>query len=170
MSFLNTYNCGISLRTMSSSQIQRIHIFDSFPSLVLYVQSQHMRPSLLVPFSLPLGREFGIVVPGKCKFFKWIVAHKKCWTADRLAKKGFSHPAACPLCDQAVETIDHLLVSRVLSRQVWFNVLRNLALQVLEPHAGERSFEDWWASTSSRVLGQVQKGFNSIVILRSQTL
>ena len=88
----------------------------------------------------------------------WTVAHKKCWTADRLAKKGLSHPAACPLCDQDGETIDHLLVSCVFSRQVWFNVLRNLALQVLEPHSGERSFEDWWASTSSRVSGQVQKG------------
>jgi len=47
------------------------------------------------------------------------------------------------------------------------NVLQNVGLPALAPHAGERSFQDWWASTSSRVLGQVQKGFNSIVILRS---
>jgi hypothetical protein len=26
--------------------------------------------------------------PSKCKFFMWTVAHKKCWTADHLAKKG----------------------------------------------------------------------------------
>jgi len=26
--------------------------------------------------------------PGKCRFFMWTVAHKKCWTADRLEKKG----------------------------------------------------------------------------------
>ena len=100
----------------------------------------------------------------------WTVAHKKCWTADRLEKKGLSHPTACPLCDQDGETIDHLLVSCVFSRQVWFNVLQHLGLQVLAPQAGERSFEDWWASTSSRVSGQIQKGFNSIVILCSWTL
>ena len=35
-------------------------------------------------------------------------------------KKGLSHPAACPLCDQAEETADHLLVVCVFSRQVWF--------------------------------------------------
>jgi len=35
---------------------------------------------------------------------------------------------------------------------------------------GKRSFEDWWASTSSRVSRQIQKGFNSIVILCSWTL
>jgi len=100
----------------------------------------------------------------------WTVAHKKCWTADRLEKKGLSHPEACPLCDQDGETIDHLLVSCVFSRQVWFNVLQHLGLQVLAPQAGERSFEDWCASTSSRVSGQIQKGFNSIVILCSWTL
>ena len=38
------------------------------------------------------------------------------------------------------------------------NVLQNVGLPALAPHAGERSFEDWWASTSSRVSGQVQKG------------
>jgi hypothetical protein len=26
--------------------------------------------------------------PGKCKFFMWFIAHNKCWTADRLAKRG----------------------------------------------------------------------------------
>jgi len=51
--------------------------------------------------------------PGKCKFFMWTAAHKKCWTAERLAKKGLPHPALCPLCDQVEETLDHLLVSCV---------------------------------------------------------
>jgi len=35
--------------------------------------------------------------PGKCKFFMWTVEHKKSWIADRLARKGLRHPAACPL-------------------------------------------------------------------------
>jgi len=108
--------------------------------------------------------------PGKCKFFMWTVAHKKCWTADRLARKGLRHPAACPLCDQADETIDHLLISCVFSRQVWFAVLHDLGLQSLAPQAGERIFEDWWASTSNKVSGQVQKGVNSIIILGSWSL
>ena len=51
--------------------------------------------------------------PGKCKFFMWTAAHKKCWTAECLAKKGLPHPALCPLCDQVEETLDHLLVSCV---------------------------------------------------------
>jgi len=100
----------------------------------------------------------------------WTIAHKKCWIADRLARKGLCHPTACPLCDQTDETIDHLLVSCVFSRQVWFAVLHDLGLQALAPQAGERFFEDWWASTSSRVSDQVQKGVNSITILSSWSL
>jgi hypothetical protein len=30
--------------------------------------------------------------PTKCKFFMWLVAHKRCWTADRLQKRGLPHP------------------------------------------------------------------------------
>jgi len=49
-------------------------------------------------------------------------------------------------------------------------VLHDLGLQALAPQAGERFFKDWWASTSSRVSGQVQKGVNSIIILSSWSL
>jgi hypothetical protein len=37
--------------------------------------------------------------PSKCKFFLWLVALTKCWTADRLARKGLQHPESCLLCD-----------------------------------------------------------------------
>jgi hypothetical protein len=29
--------------------------------------------------------------PPKCRFFIWLVAHNRCWTADRLAKRGMNH-------------------------------------------------------------------------------
>jgi len=38
--------------------------------------------------------------PVKCKLFMWLVAHDRCWTADRLATKGLPHPEHCLLCDQ----------------------------------------------------------------------
>jgi hypothetical protein len=108
--------------------------------------------------------------PGKCIFFLWTVAHKKCWTADRLARKGLGHPASCPLCAQAEETIDLLLVSCVFSRQVWFTILWDLGLQTLAPQAVNLSFEDWWAAASNRVTSQKQKGLNSIIILGAWSL
>ncbi|GJN31492.1 hypothetical protein PR202_gb19900 [Eleusine coracana subsp. coracana] len=38
--------------------------------------------------------------PGKCQFFLWLAMHKRCWTADRLARRNLPHPECCPLCDQ----------------------------------------------------------------------
>jgi hypothetical protein len=42
-----------------------------------------------------------------CTFLLWLAINNQCWTTDRLAKQNLSHPAACPLCDQAEETIEH---------------------------------------------------------------
>jgi hypothetical protein len=100
----------------------------------------------------------------------WTVAHKKCWIADRLARKELPHPAVCSLCDQVEETIDHLLVPCVFSRQMWFNVLQELGLQALAPGLDDLIFDDWWDNVSNRVSGQVRKGVNSIVILGAWNL
>jgi hypothetical protein len=61
--------------------------------------------------------------PAKCKFFLWLAVRNRCWTADRLSRRGLPHPAACPFCDQVGETIDHLLVGCVFARIVWSRCL-----------------------------------------------
>jgi hypothetical protein len=99
----------------------------------------------------------------------WLAAHNKCWTADRLATRGLAHPEHCPLCDQE-ETIDHLLLSCVFSRQIWFYVLEKFSLQALAPQPDEHSFEEWWDQVSRRIPDQVSKGLNSIVILVAWSL
>lgn len=63
-----------------------------------------------------------------CKFFIWLAALNRCWTADRLAKRGLPHPASCTLCDQAPEIINHLLVSCVVAQEIWFSVLQKVGL------------------------------------------
>jgi hypothetical protein len=52
----------------------------------------------------------------KCRFFIWLVAQKRCWTTDRLAKRGLNHSEKCLLCDQGEETLDHLLVHLLKSK------------------------------------------------------
>ena len=108
--------------------------------------------------------------PGKCKFFMWLVAHDRCWTADRLARKGLPHHDHCLLCDQEEETINHLLLQSVFSRQVWFSILQGLGLQALAPQLEDKSLDDWWEKVSGMVDGPVKKGFNSIIILVAWSL
>jgi hypothetical protein len=55
--------------------------------------------------------------PPKKKFFLWLVAQRRVWTADRLQKRGMAHPVACPFCDQEQETLDHLLLGCVFTRE-----------------------------------------------------
>lgn len=71
--------------------------------------------------------------PPRCKFFLWLAINNRCWTAERLAKRNLPHPSACPLCDQAEETMDHLLISRVFAREVWALVFQKLNLLPLAP-------------------------------------
>lgn len=53
-----------------------------------------------------------------------------------------AHPAACRLCDQAEETIQHLLVSCVFSWQVWF-FLQHLHLAAVAPTMITTRFSSW---------------------------
>jgi hypothetical protein len=55
--------------------------------------------------------------PNMCRFFMWLVAHNRCWTVDRLARRNLPHPDRCLLCDQEEETIHHLLTTCVFARQ-----------------------------------------------------
>ena len=108
--------------------------------------------------------------PGKCRFFLWLVAHDRCWTADRLARRGLPHPAHCPLCDQGEETINHLLTSCVFAREFWFNLLQKVGQQDLSPQQEDVSFDDWWARAEKRVDGQIRKGLNSFILLGAWTI
>jgi hypothetical protein len=75
-----------------------------------------------------------------------------------LQEEAFLALQLCDQADETIETIDHLLVSCVFSRQLWFNIMQFFGLDVLAPQLNELCFEDWWAKASDRVSGQVKKG------------
>jgi hypothetical protein len=81
----------------------------------------------------------------------WLVAHKRCWTADRLYKQELSHPECCPLCDQEFEDIDHLLVGCVFSRQFCYRWFGQVNLQGLTPQSNDRNTMDWWNKVSDQL-------------------
>jgi len=73
----------------------------------------------------PWERIWKTWAPAKCQFFLLLVAHKRCWTSDHLARRGLSHPEKCPLCDQADESIDHLLIKCIFSRLLYIEIGRS---------------------------------------------
>ncbi len=74
-----------------------------------------------IPFqSTPIWKS---LVPPRCRYFSWLVALNRCWTADRLSIRGLPHPSMCVLCDQHEESINHILVACPESRQLWWLLL-----------------------------------------------
>jgi len=108
--------------------------------------------------------------PGKCSFFMWLVAHERCWTADRLERRALPHPESCPMCDQAPESINHLLVGCAFAREFWFHFFSQVGLRTFSPQFSDTSFFDWWERASNDISGLLLQGFNSLTILGAWTI
>ncbi|WVZ50907.1 hypothetical protein U9M48_002113, partial [Paspalum notatum var. saurae] len=103
--------------------------------------------------------------PHQCKFFLWLAKNNRCWTADRLAKRGLPYPDACPLCDQADETLQHILIGCVFSRQIWALILQSLQLADITPTMADSGFFSWWAPSVKSVPKNIRKGLSTLCIL-----
>jgi hypothetical protein len=103
--------------------------------------------------------------PYGCKFFAWIVSRDRCWTANRLERQGWSRPTACSLCDQEPETIQHLLLGCVVSREVWAWALHQWDRISWLPTADTELLQ-WWTSRSCPAATQQDLWTAIILIFR----
>jgi hypothetical protein len=83
--------------------------------------------------------------PYSCKFFAWLASKNRCWTADRLRRRGLPCPSACPLCDQEPETLQHLLLGCVVARETWAWALRCWGREEWLPDP-DTDLLEWWTS------------------------
>ena len=90
------------------------------------------------------------------------MAKNRCWTADRLRRRGLQHPPRCPLCDQEQETIEHLIIGCVVSRAIWHEVLDEWHMQSWMP-IPDMDLIDWW--TMQRTPSSQRRDSWSVVIL-----
>ncbi|GJN41102.1 hypothetical protein PR202_gn00429 [Eleusine coracana subsp. coracana] len=118
----------------------------------------------------PCDRIWKTWSPPKCKFFMWLVAHNRCWTADRLARRNLPHPENCVLCDQEGEPINHILTGCVFARQFWWLWLQRVELAALAPQPTDDHFHEWWSKAANSVSSMLWKMLNSIIILGAWSL
>ena len=74
--------------------------------------------------------------PPKVKLFFWLALHGRIWTAERRMRHGLQDSAECALCGQEDETIDHLIVSCVFARELWYCFLRPIGWERITPQPG----------------------------------
>ena len=112
---------------------------------------------------------WGSLAPPRCRYFLWLVALNRCWTADRLQRRGLPHPDRCVLCDQGDETIDHLLVACPKSCQLWWFALRAIGLSDILPF-NEPSFLLWLCDKRMKVAKAQRRGFDTVAALIAWTI
>lgn len=102
--------------------------------------------------------------PLRIKIFLWLSFKRKHWTADRRACHGLDAADRCFLCDQALETIDHLLATCPFTREVWHFLLQAIGLR-LPPMA--RTTIIWWQKLRRLTNSAQRKGVDSLFALVS---
>jgi hypothetical protein len=80
----------------------------------------------------PTERIWKSWTPQRCNFFVWLASLNRCWTTNCLARRRLEHLAKCPLCDQEEETIQHILIQCVFTRDVGFRIL---SFRAAAPHS-----------------------------------
>jgi acyl-CoA-binding protein len=102
--------------------------------------------------------------PPKVKFFHWLANQDRCWTADHLERHGLQHHPRCLLCDQAPETIPHLMMECPFSRQTWHEVLAWLRVPTASLNQ-DATLMDWWLKAKHETRKSMHKGIASAVLL-----
>lgn len=72
-------------------------------------------------------------------FFFWLALNKRLWTADRRRRHNLHDSDACAFCDQMSETVYHLLLGCVYSREVWTRLLAPIGLYYVSSSLGQVS-------------------------------
>ncbi|CAM0952104.1 unnamed protein product [Alopecurus aequalis] len=66
-----------------------------------------------------LAAAWEVKVEAKVKFFLWLLLQNRLWTSDRLAARGWPHNDNCVLCDQVLESANHLFPNCPFVKEVW---------------------------------------------------
>jgi hypothetical protein len=63
---------------------------------------------------------WNVFAPFKVQFHFWLALRNRCWTAERLARRGLPTHALCPLCSSSTaEMMDHLSLQCTFAIVTW---------------------------------------------------
>lgn len=105
--------------------------------------------------------------PLNCKIFIWLALKYCIWTSDRRLRRGLQDEVdICYLCDQDVDTTDHILMSYVYAREVWYRCFELLKIiQWTNIPSLNDTLENWWLRSRDTLPRINRKGFDSLVML-----
>lgn len=131
----NVWNYGNWSMTLPFSHLPLISTLGSLPIEGFTFTQVNLHTTLFFLGSIeftPWKRIWKSWAPLQCKFL-WLAMKNRCWTAYHLSRHRQTHPSVCSLCDQEEESIQHILVSCVFSREIWTKILLFVRLPVITP-------------------------------------
>ena len=96
----------------------------------------------------------------------WLVLQQRLWTSDRRFRHGLHDASSvCFLCDQEEDSVNHIMLQCVYSRQVWFQCFRWAKIDMRMMPSPTDILQDWWPTVRKRITKAYRKGFDSLVLL-----
>jgi hypothetical protein len=102
--------------------------------------------------------------PLRVKIFLWLAFQKRHWTNDCRSRHGLEAREECYLCDQAAESIDHILCYCPFSRELWFNICQSLGRSIPDP---KQTVISWWRALRAAWPREHWKGVDTLFALVS---
>jgi len=102
--------------------------------------------------------------PPNVKFFVWLAARQRIWTADRRRRHGLDPHDMCWFCDPEPETCDHILVNSTFAKQVWWDVISALDCTCSFSPC-QLTLRDWWTHCRQLQVKERRKGFDTLFML-----
>lgn len=88
----------------------------------------------------------------KCRFFAWLMVHKKIVTSDKLQLRGWDNSPICSLCGIELETARHLIMECAFAKQIWSSIWSKLGLQVPTTSLFNGDILAWWDSCRKKIV------------------
>jgi hypothetical protein len=83
--------------------------------------------------------------PPKVKFFAWLLLQNRIWTADRLQARGWQNCDRCTLCNQTLETAEHLFINCRYTARIWDTIKDWVGIPLIQPaNWVGLSIDSWW--------------------------
>lgn len=101
----------------------------------------------------------------RCKFFMWLVVHKRCQTTDNLQSRGWPNDPCCQLCHSKLEDCTHLFVHCRYTQLVWTRIKQWSGANFTIPSESYTSTEDWWISARQQIPKTRRRVFDTITTL-----